>query len=102
FDLSFKYAADYDQAFRAQLDGAIFHRTEFAVATVNMSEGASKTGFVKVSLERIKINWKYAPQKLRTLYYLSYNIPFLIFIYSLQKLGIFNWVMARVGKLTNP
>lgn len=99
FDLTYRLAADYHQSYSAWAKGAVFHHISVIIAEVDMSNGASKRSFVGTAIEKIKINWRFAPNKFKVSLFLLYNIPYLTTAYVLQRVGVFNWLMITVGGL---
>lgn len=98
FDLNYRMVADYDQTYAAYRAGASFLRLPLTVARVDMAEGASKRNYLQTMREKITVNWRRTENKPVTLVYLAGNVPYLLAIYGLRRLGLFGPVMAYLGR----
>lgn len=98
FDLDYRFVADYDQTYAAYRAGAVFRRLPLTIARVDMSDGASKRSYLRTMREKITVNWLRTDDKFGTGLYLAGNIPYLLVIYTLRRLGLFDYLMAARGR----
>lgn len=98
FDLRYRFVADYDQTYAAYRAGAVFRRLPLTIARVDMSDGASKRSYLQTMREKITVNWQRTDDKFGTALYLAGNIPYLLAIYALRRLGLFGQLMTALGR----
>lgn len=98
FDLKYRLVADYDQTYAAYRSGASLRHYPLTVARVNMSDGESKRNYFLMVREKVSVNWNRADNKLRVLVYLAANLPYLLLIFCLRRLGLFDRLMIARGR----